>query len=399
MKSLRTCGLSYLSRRRGGIENLAEKLPCFWPAGVRLLSLGGVLISLQISCSIERSERAPGKRAEGPAGRPPTTRTDRCAASTSRVEGDSNPLPGQVVDYCADPHADARIYGNGVSLPLRDACVDSFGERCGEQTSLGLERIVQQRYVAADLGSAALQVDLLRFAEAEGALSSFAALTIGDSEPSRVGLTSFVAGDRAALGDDVAFVVQGRHVVQVRYRDEQQTLQQRTHEAKIVLPAFLRALCTKLPPSAKLPEALLGLPVKDRVALGERYVARDVLDIEGAGPGAIGFYQRDGRRWRVLSIHHPDVDAAKDAALTLRKSAGWMPHKQTPYDSFKLTFPMSGTGLSVEWVITQQLNRVWGVGDEIEALDPALSDSALAQRRLSYTEKLELLGRLLHSVH
>jgi hypothetical protein len=362
------------------------------------LSLLGVFVCLQISCSLERSDHALNNRATGLAGNSPVS-TDPCLPSASRSEGDSNPLPGRVGDYCIDPHADARIYGVGAPLPLHEACADSFGERCGEQTRLGLERIVKQRYLAAKQGGDTLQVDLARFAEAEAALSAFAALTIGDSEPTRVGLASFVAGDRAALGEAVAFVVKGRYVIQARYRDDQHTLQQRAHDARAVLPAFLRALCDELPPSPKLPEALLGLPANDRVALGERYVADDVLEIDGAGPGAIGYYQRDSKRWRVLSIHHADVDATKDAALTLRKSAGWMPRKQTPYDSFKLTFPVAGTGLSVEWVITQQLNRVWGVGDEIEALDPALTDSALAQRRLSYTEKLELLGKLLHTAH
>jgi hypothetical protein len=154
-------------------------------------------------------------------------------------------------------------------------------------------------------------------------------------------------------------------------------------------------LCSKLPRTSKLPEALLALPEAERVPMGARYVAGDILGIEGAGPGAVGYYQRDKKRWRVLSVHYADADAAKDVALTLRKTLGWMPHKQTPYDSFKLTFPVSDTGLSVEWVITLQLNRVWGVGDESEVLDPALSDPLLAQRRLSYLEKLEVLGKLL----
>ncbi|HEX2879723.1 MAG TPA: DUF6599 family protein, partial [Polyangiaceae bacterium] len=311
------------------------------------------------------------------------------------VDRDVNPLPSRIGDYCSDPHADPRIYGAGAVLPLRDACADSFGERCGEHQSYGLEQVVQQRYLGAHQVGSSVQLRLFGFSDIGGALASFAASTMGDGEPSGSGFVPFTAGDTAALRGETVFVVQGRYVIEARYGNPQQTAQQRESAAQRTLPSFVTALCSKLPRDVKLPEALLALPEAERVPLGTRYVARDVLDIEGAGPGAIGYYQRENKRWRVLSVHYADPDAAKDAALTLRKSAGWMPHKQTPYDSFKLTFPVADTGLSVEWVITLQLNRVWGVGDESEALDPALSDQMLSQRRLSYLEKLELLGKLL----
>jgi hypothetical protein len=220
-------------------------------------------------------------------------------------------------------------------------------------------------------------------------------LTIADSDPTVSGFVPFSAGDSAALGAEQAVVVQGRYVVEARYSNPQHTAAQRKRAAYAALPGFVTALSGKLPRNAKLPEAWLALPVEERVPLGARYVAHDVLGIEGAGPGAIGYYQRGSKRWRVLSVHYADAAAAKDAALTLRKTLGWMPPKKTPYDSFKLTFPVSDTGLSVEWVITLQHNRVWGVGDESEALDPALSDQAIEQRRLSDLEKLELLGKLL----
>ena len=92
-----------------------------------------------------------------------------------------------------------------------------------------------------------------------------------------------------------------------------------------------------------------------------------------------------------------DAESAKDAALTLRKAAGFLPRKNSPYDSFRLTFPVADTGLVSEWVIARQLEQVWGVGDELHSLDARLSDGELAARRLSYPEKIEVLRRLLQA--
>jgi hypothetical protein len=353
-----------------------------------------MLFCTLISCKNDPSPPPHAWQASSAIDRAVVATLDVCGPRPAAADREVNPLPSRIGDYCSDPHADPRIYGAGGVLPLRDACADSFGERCGEHQSYGLEQVAQQRYLGAHEVGSSVQLRLFRFSDVEGALASFATSTVGDGEPTASGFAPLAVGDTAALRGETVFVVQGGYVIEARYGNPQQTARQRETAAQRTLPSFVTALCSKLPRSAKLPEALLALPEAERVPLGARYVARDVLGIEGAGPGAIGYYQRDKKRWRVLSVHYVDTEAAKDAALTLRKSAGWMPHKQTPYDSFKLTFPVAD-GLSVEWVITVQLNRVWGVGDESEALDSALSDQALAQRRLSYLEKLELLGKLL----
>lgn len=398
MKSLRTCGLSPLSRTRGWGAKCAENLA--WLAGEARgpLGLSTVLIALLVSCKNADSGVRTEPRFRGAVSSTAMVNSGVCAAQSRSTDDTANALPSRVADYCVNPHADPRRYGVAGALPLRDGCSDLFGERCGEHQSHGLQSIVAQGYLSAHEAGLAVQVHLLQFEEAAGALASFAEVTIGDSEPTRTGLIQFSACDRAAIGAEVAFAVQSRFVVEVRYQDERHIADQVKRDAQRVLPPFVRTLCEKLSSGAsKLPPALIGLPEAERVPLGERYVVQDVLGIAGSGPGAIGYYRRGSQRWRVLSIHYDDADAAKDAALTLRKSAGWMPHKQTPYDSFKLTFAVPDTGLSIEWVITQQLNRVWGVGDEVEVLDPSLSDAALAQRRLSYVEKLEQLGKLLHS--
>lgn len=400
MKSLRTCGLSSLSLTRGWGAKCGKNLACLAGGAGGASGLGFVLIALLISCKNGDSGRTE-PRTRGVPSSTGMVNAGICAASARSSDDTANVLPGRVANYCVNPHADPRRYGVAGALPMHDGCSELFGERCGEHQSYGLQSIVAQGYLSsAHEAGLGVQVHLLQFAEAGGALASFAELTIGDSEPTGRGLTQFNACDRAAIEAETAFAVRGRFVVVVRYQDQRHIADQIKRDAQRVLPPFARALCEKLSSDgSKLPAALLGLPDAERVPLGERYVVQDVLGIAGAGPGAIGYYQRGSKRWRVLSIHHDDADAAKDAALTLRKSAGWMPHKQTPYDSFKLTFSVPDTGLSIEWVITQQLNRVWGVGDEVEALDPSLSDAALAERRLSYAEKLEQLGKLLHSAH
>jgi hypothetical protein len=276
-------------------------------------------------------------------------------------------------------------------------CAELFGERCDEHQSYGLERVVRRRYLPAHGASGTVEIRLLRFATAEGALASFARWLGEEQDSAETRWQPYAMGDVAALDAEDGLIVQGQHLAHLRYHAEQQAAESTRDTARTALTALMRALSARLPRGKPLPDELVALPVAERVPLGARYVMRDALDIAGAGPGAMGYYQRGSKRWRVLSIHRADPDAAKDAAATLRKVAGWMPHKDTPYGSFKLTFPIPDTGLSVEWVITQQLDRVWGVGDEIDALDPSLSDADLATRRLSYTEKLEQLGKLLHA--
>jgi hypothetical protein len=269
-----------------------------------------------------------------------------------------------------------------------------FGADCQEHRGFGLKQVVKHRYVTGD-SSEAIQVSLLAFATEDGALASFARRVIGDADPARASLSPIPAGSIGVLGEGVAHIVSGKQVWELRYADRQKAPKLALSSARLTLGSFGEELAAALGPSSPLPAALALLPLENRLPVGVSYLLNGALGIDGTGPAAIGYYRKDRKRWRVLSLHHADPEMAKDAALTLRKAAGVLPRKRAAYDSFRLTFPAEASGLSVEWVIARQLGQVWGVGDEEHALDPSLSDSEIAASRLSYLEKLETLRQLL----
>ncbi len=57
----------------------------------------------------------------------------------------------------------------------------------------------------------------------------------------------------------------------------------------------------KLPGEPSLPPAAAALPKDNMIPLGIRYETKDVLGVDGAGPGAFGYYKEVDKRYRVVA--------------------------------------------------------------------------------------------------
>jgi hypothetical protein len=159
------------------------------------------------------------------------------------------------------------------------------------------------------------------------------------------------------------------------------------------LPPIAKEIGAKLPGEAALPAAASSLPVDHRIPLGVSYDARDVFDVAGAGPGAIGFYKEGDKRWRVLGAVRQDEEGAKDVLKTLRKVDGAQSLKKETFDGVSFTLRSDEESPKVEWVVGRKGERIFGVGDEEYAL--AGDPEAAKKASLPMAEKLTRLRALL----
>src|SRR5258708_33334632 len=118
----------------------------------------------------------------------------------------------------------------------------------------------------------------------------------------------------------------------------------------------------KVPGVATLPAAAAKLPDDKMVPMGILYSPKDVLGVDGAGPGATGFYKDGDKRYRVLSVVRDDVDQAKDVIKTVSKLRGATEEKG-PYDSGYHVMLQDKDGSKLEWVVARSANNDVGNGD------------------------------------
>ncbi len=119
-----------------------------------------------------------------------------------------------------------------------------------------------------------------------------------------------------------------------------------------------------------------------------------MLGVDGAGPGAFGYYQAGAKRWRVASAVRADADQAKDVLSTLAKVAGAAREKGVGDGAVRL-MRKDGESAAVEWVFARAGKVVLGVGDEPRVLRPTQTADEHAKVTLTKDEKTERLKKIL----
>jgi hypothetical protein len=301
-------------------------------------------------------------------------------------------FPRTAGDYCIDPNAEAKTFGENAAAPLDGVC-DLFDGECEIYKGFGLKRVVTVQYVDGKGSPGSVSVTLSRFASPEAAYGFFTKRVVADADPLEAAPPPLDAGAAGALGTGMAYVWKGEMVAELRYVHELESPEQIKVSGSRVLPVIARALGEKLPGAARELPSVARLPKEQRIASGVVYEYRDLLGVSGAGRGAVGYYQDGKRRYRVFASVRSDEESAKDVSKTLRKLDGAHGIKDSPIDALVLGLRDSEGEPKVEWVVGRAGNLVMGVGDEVFALSAAGADAAAVQ--LSRAEKLEKLRTLL----
>ena len=323
-----------------------------------------------------------------------------CAAGGGEVKDKVSAkfFPRKAGSYCIDPNGETRSYGKEASGTLDTVCTEQFDGECEVYKSYGLDRVVTLRYIDGEGSSGSVSVNLSRFGSPEGAYGFFTKRVVADADPAENAPKPLEAGAAGALGTGVAYVWKGDYVAELSYVNELESPDQLAQSSARVLPPIAKSLGSGLPGKPDMLPAVAHLPEQERVAMGISYETDDVLEIAGAGPGAMGYYQAGPKRYRIFSLVRPDEAAAKDVLKTLRKTEGAKGIKTLPFDALVLEQRAEGEGEGggpkLTWVVGRKGSVIFGVGDEAFV---ATGGDDSASKLLSFAEKQEKLKGLIES--
>jgi hypothetical protein len=302
-------------------------------------------------------------------------------------------IPRTAGDYCVDPNGETRAYGEEASGTLDKACTELFDGECEVYKAYGLKRVVTLRYVDGKGSPGAVNVNLSRFENKDGAFGFFTKRVIADADPAESAPAKLEAGGAGALGTGIAYVWRGTHVAELSYTNELESPDQLKASSAGALPALAKELGEKLPGDKAPPAAVSALPEAQRVNMGIQYEAKDVLGVSGAGPGAVGYYKDGDKRWRLFSVVRPDEESAKDVMKTLKKLDGAKNLKNAPVEGLAFSVRTKDSDPKIAWVVTRKGERIFGVGDEESVLSGDTSAADAAKVSLTQEQKIEVLKR------
>jgi hypothetical protein len=269
-------------------------------------------------------------------------------------------FPQQVAGYCVDPNGETRTFGDGGKLPMDAICTEAFDGDCELYKELGLKRVVHFRYVDGAGSPGTVEIYLSQFAASDGAYAMFTKRVIADSDPVVTAPRRLDAGGAGMIGTGRAYVWRGQFLAEIQYANEQETVAQMKVSSDRVLVPVGTEIGAKLAGPVDLPRAAGRLPQQKMVPLGIAYAQRDVLGVEGAGPGATGFYKDGNKRYRVLSIARDDVDQAKDVMKTFALIRGATEQKGIADAAWHVMLADT-EGVKIEWSLPGRVSicSVW----------------------------------------
>jgi hypothetical protein len=357
---------------------------------LRFVALSLTVATAVLSC---KNKDAPVEHGAAP---PPiaSSKPGACASGGGTVKDATSAafFPRTAAAYCIDPNGEARAFGESAPNSLDAVCTELFDGECEVYKSYGLRRVVTLRYIDGNGSPGAVNVNLSRFASAEGAYGFFTKRVVADADPADTVPAALDAGGAGALGSGIAYVWRADMVAELSYTNELETPDQLRASAERVLPPIAIAMGNVLPGDKHVPQAVSLLPTEHRLPMGVSYAAKDVLGIAGTGPGATGFYQDGSERYRIFSLVRADEDSAKDVLKTLRKVDGAKALKDTGVDAIAFSVREEESSPLVGWVVGRKGGSVVGVGDEVFVLRGKPDAQAL---RVPEPKKLERVKAIL----
>jgi hypothetical protein len=299
---------------------------------------------------------------------PPPAATAASCTGAAKVADEANVrfLPKRVAEFCLDPAASDRGFGEGAQEPLGAIC-ELFDGECEIYKRYGVKRVIEARYVDGSGSGATINLYLSTFGTPIEAYAMFTKRTVGDGDPAMSDAARpLAAGGGAALGIGNAYLWRGKFLAEMTYNDSAVDVKALQARADIRLAPLAKSLGQALPGDLALPAAAAALPKVNRVALGVRYLMREPLGIRGAGHAAYGYYRDGATRWRLLITAADEADG-KQTFAAFAKSKHAKPvspviGKQTLAMSVDLAKPARGR--ISKWLLARCRGRVIGIGDE-----------------------------------
>jgi hypothetical protein len=318
-----------------------------------------------------------------------------CASGGGQVSDPASAafFPRQSAGYCLDPNGETRVFGEGGKLSMDAICTEAFDGECEVYKGFGLKRVVQLRYIDGAGSPGSVEIYLSQFATPDGAYGMFTKRVVADADPVESAPRKLEAGGAGAIGTGRAYIWKGPYLVELQYANEQETPAQMKASSEKLLVPIGTEIGQKLPGSPGLPPAAAKLPTDKLVPLGILYSPKDVLGIDGAGPGAAGFYKDGDKRYRILSIVRDDVDQAKDVLKTFSKVKGAGEEKGVGEHGHHLT--VTKEGAKIEWVVARAGKTVMGVGDEEYVVKQGMGPADREKVSIPREEKVAKLRALL----
>lgn len=303
-------------------------------------------------------------------------------------------FPAKVGGFCLDPQEPGRAMGKESKEPLEKMC-DLFDGECAVYEGFGVDRVVQLRYVAEAGASTTIDVVLSRFDTPASAFAMYTKRTVGDGDPADPAAPKPMAvRGAAALGVGNAYLWRGNHLVEITYTDTKATPAEVEAASAKVLPELARVVSEALPGDAAMLPAVMALPQDSRVPIGVRYAPKEAIrGAKEAGGGAVGYYEANGKRWRVVALAHQDEAAAKTAIASIGKLPGAKPVSELGDEAVRVE--LTDAGNTVEWLVARKGASVRAIGDEPRAMRSGASPDERAKISLSEADKKARLEKLL----
>ncbi|MEZ4302227.1 MAG: DUF6599 family protein [Polyangiaceae bacterium] len=354
-----------------------------------------VMASAVLACEPDKPHREPPPPVESA----PVPGVCATAESAPRDPFARALLPLRTGTFCSDPNASEKAYGDDADKPFDRACDELLDGECEIYRSYGALRTMEVRYVDDAGTRATMTVLLTKFATSEGAYAMFTRRVVGDGDPaSETAPRPIEARALAASGANNAYVVRGPFLAEVVLTDSSAgtAAALRAASERLVHP-FAKQIAQKLTGDTAPPPAAALLPTEGQIPLGVRYHTKDMFDLPGAGPGAIGYYRDGERRYRMVILVRRDADQAKDLLGTIARSPG-AAREKSPNDSVVRLVVQPPGELPSEWYLSRSRGVVAGIGDEIRVLRDTMTAEERDKLLLSKPAKLEKLKSYLATV-
>jgi hypothetical protein len=350
-----------------------------------------VCLLLAAGCSSKEEEP---RRAPPP---PPAAKSKpgACSEGGGKIaDAETAPLfPQSLEGFCLDPHGGAKSFGEGAALPIEKIC-DVFDGECEIYRGFNIRKLVEARYVDDKGSPATINVYLSKFSTTEGAYAMFTKRVVGDGDPADDSTPKPIAGGgAAALGLGNAYLWRGLYLAELTYNDEASAEAAIKAASDKLLPKLVAAMGEKMPGETQPPGAA-ALPKEDLLPLGQRYVTKDLLGVDGVGAGLLGYYKSGGKRYRVAALVRGDADQAKDTINTFAKLEGAAKEKYVADGAVRF-MRKEGESPPIEWVFAYKGSTVLGIGDEMRVLKAGTTAEEHAKVSLTKDEKIEKLKRAL----
>ncbi len=356
----------------------------------------GLVLVIAISIPSCRKKEIAAGRSDLP---PPleSNQPGRCSQGGGNVADATSAtfFPRKVGEYCIDPNSETRAYGKNAPGTLDQVCTELFDGECEVYRMYGLERVVTVRYADGKGSTSTVNVVLSRFETTRGAYGFYTRRVVADADPIDTKTKPLAVGGTGALASTIAYIWRGLYVAELSYVNDTESPDALRQSASIILPELAKAIGSLVPGDTELPDAAALLPEADRLAMGIVYEPRDILGVQGAGPGSYGFYAAGDRRYRVAIMARNDEASAQDVMKTLKKTIG---ASESKLGVLGISWHGSNEGVKTEWVFARQGRVVVGIGDEELALSQ-LTPAQAKEKCLTHDQKLERLKKLLENVH